>query len=151
MKNDITTKTKDFFSKILTEQAPELREAQKSKIITELSTFSVSLCRESVNGFSVDYTSAVYQLEAHKKMFLDHIDSLSITTKRLLKELEDKGVISYTMHPKTGARMVKSSSSVVYSMCEFLNSLNEFVTLFYKDVYKIEDAKEKIITQTTLF
>lgn len=151
MKNDISTHTKDIFFKIIFSNAPELTENQRQKLLLALTEASVEICRQSVSGFSQDYTKAVYELESHKKQFSDHIDSMSAYTKRLLKELEDKGVVSYDRHPKTGAKMIKSTSSVVFSMCEFLNSLNELVTLFYRDIYKIHDPKEKIITQQSLF
>jgi len=150
MKNTLKNKLFEAIEKKLDESYPEMPESDRRKLASLIQSISLKILLENMDGISKTYSETVLEMESHKKMFKDHIESMQKDYKALMEAFKRHGIVSLEIDPKTRKPMLKPRSAVAAEMVAFLNKLNSLTMSFYENVYKIEDDKD-YTTQTTLF
>jgi len=150
MKNTLKNKLFEAIEKNLDESCPEMPETDRRKLANLIQSISLEILLENMDGISKTYSETVLEMESHKKMFKDHIESMQKDCKALMEAFKRHGIVSLEIDPKTRKPMLKPRSAVAAEMVAFLNKLNSLTMSFYENVYKIEEDKD-YTTQTTLF
>jgi len=150
MKNNLKNKLFEAIEKKLDESYPEMPETDRRKLASLIQGISLEILLENMDGISKTYSETVIEMESHKKLFKDHIESMQKDSKGLMEAFKRHGIISLEIDPKTRKPMLKPRSAVAAEMVAFLNKLNSLIMSFYENVYKIEEDKDYTI-QTTLF
>jgi len=150
MKNTLKNKLFEAIEKKLDESYPEMPESDRRKLASLIQSISLKILLENMDGISKTYSETVLEMESHKKMFKDHIESMQKDCKALMEAFKRHGIVSLEIDPKTRKPMLKPRSAVAAEMVAFLNKLNSLTMSFYENVYKIEEDKD-YTTQTTLF
>jgi len=150
MKNNLKNKLFEAIEKKLDESYPEMPETDRRKLASLIQGISLEILLENMDGISKTYSETVIEMESHKKLFKDHIESMQKDCKALMEAFKRHGIVSLEIDPKTRKPMLKPRSAVAAEMVAFLNKLNSLTMSFYENVYKIEEDKD-YTTQTTLF
>ncbi len=150
MKNTLKTKLFEAIDKGLDEGYPELSESNRRKIAYLIQNTCLEILLENMDGLGKSHSEIAVEMESHKKMFKDHIETMQKDCKILMETFKKNGIVSFQLDPKTRKSMLKAKTTVVAEMVLFLNKLNELTIKFYENVYKIEEDKD-YTTQTTLF
>jgi uncharacterized protein YaaQ len=133
------------------EMLPQMPEHARRAMASRLSQIAWEAVRENTEGFSKEYVTAISEMEAHKKMFRDHIDDLQVTSKALLTEMRKHGFATTKMDRGTGKMVLVGKTTVLTGIIDFLNRLNDMVSEFYTRVYRIEPDRGEARSQIKLF
>lgn len=150
MKNTLKTKLFEAVEKSLAEVYPEIEEVKRRKIASLIQSLCSQIFIENMEGLGESHADIAVQMESHKKMFKDHIESLQKDCKSLMETFKTNGMVTVQIDPKTYKPALKAKTTVIAEMVILLNKLNELTMDFYENVYKIEESKDNNI-QTTLF
>jgi hypothetical protein len=154
MKNNLKSQNLQKFNEILEEKFPEIEEYKRRAIAHDMNEYSFLVIQESIEYFTKSHNEKVLEIEQHRKIFHDYINTLEKSVKILFDSFKKQGFIKPDIDKKTNKPILKGRTTMVDEMVDFLNKLNIIVMDFYKDIYKIqnrEDAKQIGIEQTTLF
>jgi hypothetical protein len=147
----IKNKIQSDFLREMEEMLPQMPEHALRAMASRLSNMAWEAVRENTEGFSREYVTAISEMEAHKKMFRDHIDDLQATTKSLLTEMRKHGFATTKTDPRTGKTVLVGRTTVLTGIIDFLNRLSDMVSEFYTRVYRIEPERGEGRSQIKLF
>ena len=133
----IKNKIQADFLREMEEMLPQMPEHARRAMASRLSHIAAEAVRENSEGFAREYVTAISEMEAHKKMFRDHIDDLQVSTKALLTEMRREGFATTKNDPKTGKLMLVGRTTILTGIIALLNRMNDMVSDFYTRVYKI--------------
>ncbi len=150
MKNTLKTKLFESFEEKLAEAYPDMAEHNRRNIASLMQTLSIDILIENNDGISNAYNEAIKELEAHKKLFRDHVEELQKESKNIIQILRKNGLVTTSVDRKTNRPILVGRTTVITETVAFMNKLNEFTMNFYENVYKIEE-NNSFGTQTTLF
>lgn len=150
MKNTLKNKLFETIDKKLDESYPDMTEVNRRKLAYLVQSLSLEVLFENIDGLTKSHSEMVLEMESHKKMFKDHIESMQKDCKVLMQTFKATGMVKLEIDPRTRKPMLKAKTTVVAEMVTFLNKLNDLTMNFYENVYKIEGDKD-YNTQTTLF
>ena len=150
MKNTLKNKLFETIDKKLDETYPDMTEVNRRKLAYLVQSLSLEVLFENIDGLTKSHSEMVLEMESHKKMFKDHIESMQKDCKTLMAGFKNNGMVKFEIDHKTRKPILKARTTVVAEMVTFLNKLNELTMKFYEIVYKIEEDKD-YNTQTTLF
>ena len=150
MKNTLKTKVFEAVEKSLAEVYPELPESKRRKLASLIQEDCLEIFMENMEGLGTSHAEIAVEMESHKKMFKDHIESMQKDCKSLMEAFKKNGMVSLQIDRKTRKPVLSAKTTVVAEMVAFLNRMNELTMEFYENVYKIEEDKD-FNTQTTLF
>lgn len=150
MKNTLKNKLFETIDKKLDETYPDMTEVNRRKLAYLVQSLSLEVLFENIDGLTKSHSEMVLEMESHKKMFKDHIESMQKDCKTLMATFKNTGMVKFEIDHKTRKPILKAKTTVVAEMVTFLNKLNELTMKFYENVYKIEEDKD-YNTQTTLF
>lgn len=144
-----------FVEKLDEDSLIGLSDVQKRQIANLLSTYATDVHDDNFKKLSALNKENLLALEKSRTQFIGMVNFIEKSTKTLLDGLKVQGVVKtdFDMNKKRGILMGRSS--VVTSMVNYLNTLNDLVIKFYKDIYQIEKVGEKDLErdkiQTSLF
>jgi translation elongation factor EF-1beta len=150
MKNTLKTKLFESFEEKLAQAYPDMAEHNRRNIANLMQNISIEILIENNDGITNSYNEAIKELEAHKKLFRDHVEELQKESKGIIQILRKNGLVSTSVDRKTNKPILVGRTTVITETVAFLNKMNEFTMNFYENVYKIED-NNSFGTQTTLF
>lgn len=151
MKESIRNKMISDFREILSEGHPGISESEARKIADELGGIATRLSLENAQGIAENYSHAVRELEAHKRMFREHVDDLQRVSKSLLEFFKKHGVVSVEFDTRTRRPTLKPKSTVMVGIVEYLKTLDAFIARFYSEVYRIDEKNNDERAQIKLF
>jgi hypothetical protein len=140
MKNYLKEKIFIDFLFIFEKEMPHLTEATKRKICELLVESSFLIYTSNSEGIIKQTGDSIIQLEMHRKQFKDFVDIVQKSSEKLLKTFKDEKFVEKKYDENTRTYYLKSRTRMVDEMIEFLNILNNVITTFYKEVYKIEQT-----------
>ena len=135
----------------LLQNRPGITEPEARKIADALGETASRLSLENAEGVSRNYGDAVRELEAHKRMFREHVDDLQKVSKSLLEFFKKHGVVEVEFDTRTRRPTLKPRSTVMVGIVEYLKTLDVFISRFYKEVYKIDEKNNEDRAQIKLF
>lgn len=154
MKNHLKVRMFGDFFKNLKENHQDLDEKKRYAICYDIHKVAFEIYMREIKSFSDSHNEKSLVLEQHRKEFHQYIVLIEKSVKNLLTKFKKEGFVKVEYDNKTKKPYLKGRTTMVDDMVVFLNSLNEVVMTFYKDVYKIETkqkAKEFGIEQINLF
>lgn len=151
MKESLRKKIVSDFRDWILENRPTLTEAEARKIADALGAIAVEAAYANSEGHAAAYADAVKELEAHRRRFREHVDSMQRVSKALLEFFKKEGMVTFERDFKTNRTKLKPRSRVMVGILEYLNTLDNFITEFYRDVYKIDEKNNPDRAQITLF
>ncbi len=153
MKITLKTTYHDKFMKAL-ESDQTFSLAQKRQIASLLSVEAVEVHDENFKKLTELYKELTINNEKTRSQFIGMVNFIEKSTKIIVDSFKRQSFIK--IEPKLGGKnTMVGRTAMVTDMVKYLNSLNELVINFYKDVYQIdkisdkEQEKEKI--QASLF
>jgi len=150
MKNYLKDTIFNNFLEVLENDMPQLSEATRRKLAEKLSDNSYNVYKNNSQELVKGTSQAISDLEKHRGLFKQYIDFLQTNTNKILYNFKQNGFVTKKYDNNAKKELLKGRTSMVDDMVNFLNELNDLVTLFYKDVYKI-DEPTKDNPKTTLF
>lgn len=152
MKQTTKNTLREKFLSQLERDHPNLPENQRWKIANDLADSASNMIQIQVEELSRMYNANALELEQHKKQFRDHIEFVEMKAKTLINDFRYNGFMKVE-NDRNGKAKLVGRTTMVTDMVNFLNSLNDYVMRFYKDVYKIEgnSSNEFDVKQTSLF
>ena len=150
MKNYLKDQIFNNFLQILESEMPQLTEASRRKMAEKLIDGSYSVYKENTEGIVKQTSEAISDLERHRGLFKQYIDVVQKNTNLILANFKQNGFVTKKYDEYTKKTILKGRTTMVDDMVYFLNDLNDLVSLFYKDVYKVEQTT-KDQQQITLF
>jgi hypothetical protein len=150
MKNTLKNKLFEAIEKKIDEVYPDMTEVNRRKLGYLVQGIALDILFENIDGLSKNHSETVIEMESHKKMFKEHIESMQKDCKILMTNFKNNGMVKFEIDPKTRKPLIKARSTVIAETVTFLNKLNELTMKFYENVYKIDEDKD-YNTQTTLF
>ena len=129
-------------------------DVQKRYIASKLSVEAVSVHDENFKKLTELHKELLINNEKTRSQFIGMVNFIEKSTKSLIDSFKRQGFLKVDMLPNGKGKMV-GRTSMVTDMVKYLNTLNELVINFYKDVYQIEKVsdkeKEKEKIQASLF
>ena len=119
-------------------------DVQKRYIASKLSVEAVVVHDENFKKLSELYKEVSINNEKTRSQFIGMVNFIEKSTKPLVDSFTRQGFLKVDMLPNGKKKMV-GRTSMVTDMVKFINTLNELVFNFYKDVYQIEKVSEKEI------
>lgn len=150
MKNYLKEQIFDNFLQILEADMPQLTEAGRRKMAEKLSQSAYDVYKVNSEGIIKQTSEAISDLEKHRGLFKKYIDIIQKNTNQILENFKQNGFVTKKYDEYTKKTILKGRTTMVDDMVYFLNDLNDCVTSFYKDVYKVEQTT-KDQQQITLF
>jgi len=150
MKNHLKDQIFNNFLQILETEMPQLTEATRRKMAEKLTNGSYNVYKENTDGIVKQTSEAISDLERHRGLFKKYIDVVQKNTNLILANFKQNGFVTKKYDENTKKTILKGRTTMVDDMVYFLNDLNDLVSLFYKDVYKVEETT-KDEQQITLF
>ena len=150
MKNHLKDTIFESFLGIVEEKLPEMSEAQRRRLCEALVDSSNKAYLANSKGIADQSLEAIRELEKHRAQFKNFVDDLQKGTNKLLFKFKEQGFVTKKYDPNSQKSVLKGRTTMVDDMVFYLNSLNDLVILFYKDVYKMEDTSHDT-PQITLF
>jgi len=151
MKESLKNKIVSDFRCWIAENRQGMTESEARKIADALGAIAVEAAYANSEGHAAAYADAVRELESHRRRFREHVDSMQRVSKALLDFFKKEGMVSLERDFKTNRTRLKPRSRVMVGILEYLNTLDGFVTEFYRDVYKIDEKNNPDRAQITLF
>jgi hypothetical protein len=142
MKNYLKEEIFNNFLEILENDMPQLTEATRRRLAEKLSEKSYRSYTQNTEGIVKQSKEAIIELEKHRGLFKQYIDFTQTSTNKLLYNFKQNGFVTKTYDNNTKKTILKGRTTMVDDMVYFLNELNDLVTLFYKDVYKLEETSK---------
>ena len=149
MQNNFRNEIFETFCERIADLYPELTEAQRRSIATNLSTTALALMVENGKKLREMIAEAVMHRETFVNEFQTHIDLIDKRVKEVIAKFKAEGMISVDFDSVKRKRVLKARSSVLQETVHFLNQLNDSVLNYYKKVYNIEPSSDN--PQITLF
>lgn len=140
-----------------TNQKYDLSEHQIHQIANSIVEIVNRQNEERDSGFEELYQNAVLEYENARKETHEIVSFIEKNNHLLLDELTRFGVVKTEYDSKKKKNKLVGTSKVVTKIIEFLNSLNDMVSVYYKDIYKVQDNsivennKSYLNTQRELF
>jgi hypothetical protein len=142
-----------FIEKLDEDKNIGLTDVQKRQISNLLSSYAIDVHDDNFKKLSALNQENTLTLEKSRSQFIGMINFIERSTIPLLDKLRVQGVVKVELHG--GKSKMVGRSSVVTDMVKYINTLNELVIKFYKDIYQIEKVsdkdKEKDKIQASLF
>jgi len=142
-----------FIEKLNEDKNITLSDVQKRNIATLLSTYAIEVHDENFKKLSALNQENTLILEKSRSQFIGMINFIERTTNPLIEKLKVQGVVKVDI--SGGKSKMVGRSSVVTEMVKYINTLNDLVINFYRDIYQIEKVtdkdKEKDKIQASLF
>jgi hypothetical protein len=153
MKNILKNSYYDKFLESL-EDDQVFTDVQKRYIANKLAFEAITIHDENFKKLSESYKELLINNEKTRSQFIGMVNFIEKSTKPLVDSFTRQGFLKVDMLPNGKKKMV-GRTSMVTDMVKFINTLNELVFNFYKDVYQIEKVsdkeKEKDKIQASLF
>jgi len=140
MKNYLKDQIFNNFLEILEADMPQLTEAGRRKLADKLCQSSYDVYKLNSEGIVKQTSEAISDLERHRGLFKQYIDTLQRNTNKILDNFKQNGFVTKKYDEYTKKTILKGRTTMVDDMVYFLNDLNDCVTSFYKDVYKVEQT-----------
>lgn len=144
-----------FFEKLNEDSLVELTDVQKRQIANLLSTYATDVHDDNFKKLSALNKENVLAIEKSRTQFIGMVNFIEKSTKTLLDGLKVQGLVKTDFDMTKKRTTLMGRSSVVTDMVKYLNSLNDLVIKFYKDIYQIEKVSEKDVErdkiQSSLF
>ncbi len=140
--------TKDEFEAALHERGIGLTEHQAHVIACMMSEKAVESARQNYEDLSKIIADLTKEYEQTRNHYREHVESLQSGTKKVMESLHKQGMVHFETNPKTRRRELKCRTSVLKSVVDFMNTIDDDVMDFFEKVYKIEDDGK---VQTSLF
>lgn len=150
MKNYLKDTIFNNFLEILENDMPQLSEATRRKLAEKLTDNSYNVYKNNSQELVKNSSQAIIELEKHRGLFKQYIDFLQTNTNKILYNFKQNGFVTKKYDNNAKKEVLKGRTTMVDDMVYFLNELNDLVTLFYRDVYKIDEGSNDK-QQTTLF
>lgn len=150
MKNHLKEQIFDNFLQILEVAMPQLTEAARRKIAEKLCQSAYDVYKVNSEGIVKQSSEAIVDLEKHRALFKKYIDFTQTSVNKILSNFKQNGFVTKKYDEYTKKTILKGRTTMVDDMVYFLNDLNDLVSLFYKEVYKVEQTT-KDQQQITLF
>jgi hypothetical protein len=129
-------------------------DVQKRYIANKLSVEAVNVHDENFKKLSDLHKELLINSEKTRSQFVGMVNFIEKSTKPLVDSFTRQGFLKVEALPNGKKKMV-GRTTMVTDMVQYLNTLNELVFNFYKDVYQIdkvdEKEKEKEKIQASLF
>ena len=142
-----------FIEKLDEDKNIGLSDVQKRQISNLLSSYAIEVHDDNFKKLSALNQENTLILEKSSSQFIGMINFIERTTNPLIDKLRVQGVVKVELHG--GKSKMVGRSSVVTEMVKYINTLNELVINFYRDIYQIEKVsdkeKEKEKIQSSLF
>lgn len=151
MKESVKNKIVSDFRAWMDHNYPDMPEHRRRGLAAALGGMAAEAALANADGMARSYTEVVREMEVHKRMFREHVDSLQTISKSLLDFLRKEGVVAIERDMRTRRAAIKPKSRVMVGVVEYLNELDGFITRFYRDVYRIEQKNNEDRSQITLF
>lgn len=153
MKNTLKNSFFDKFMESM-EKEQSFTEVQKRYICNKLAIEAVQVHDENFKKLSELHKELSINNEKTRSQFIGMVNFIEKSTKPLVDSFTRQGFLKVDMLPNGKKKMV-GRTSMVTDMVKFINTLNELVFNFYKDVYQIDKVsdkeKEKEKIQPSLF
>lgn len=150
MKNYLKDEIFNNFLQILDTDMPQLSEATRRKMAEKLCESSYGVYKLNSEGIVKQSSEAITELEKHRALFKQYIDFTQNNVNKILTKFKENGFVTKKYDENAHKTILKGRTAMVDDMVYFLNDLNDLVSLFYKDVYKVEQTT-KDQQQITLF
>ena len=149
MQNNFRNEIFETFCDRLADLYPELTEAQRRSIATNLSTTALALMVENGKKLREMIAEAVMNRETFVNEFQTHIDLIDKRVKEVIAKFKAEGMVSVDYDSVKRRKVLKARTSVLQETCTFLNQLNDSVLNYYKKVYNLEPSSDN--PQISLF
>ena len=143
MKNTLKNSFYDKFIESMTDEQ-SFTEVQKRYISNKLAIEAVGIHDENFKKLSELHKELSINNEKTRSQFIGMVNFIEKSSKPIFDSFLRQGFLKVDMLPNGKKRMI-GRTSVVADMVKFVNTLNELVFNFYKDVYQIEKVDEKEI------
>jgi hypothetical protein len=146
----------DFYNKFLDslEGDAAFNELQKRYIASKLSVEAIQVHDENFKKLRDLHKELLINSEKTRSQFIGMVNFIEKSTKPLIDSFTRQGFLKVEALPN-GKKKLTGRTSMVNDMIKYVNTLNELVYNFYKDVYQIdkvdEKEKEKEKIQASLF
>lgn len=140
MKNHLKDTIFESFLGIVEEKLPEMSEAQKRRLCDALVDSAHNTYLANSKGIVDQSLESIRELEKHRAQFKKFVDELQKGTNKLLLKFKEDGFVTKKYDPNSQKSVLKGRTTMVDDMVYYLNSLNDLVILFYKEVYKVEET-----------
>jgi len=122
---------------------PDLKEADRRDKAHELTELYHVHLNRTVALLGEQKNNAVHDYEQNRKMFMDMILMIQKQSEFILKMMKEKGLMTLDFDKVKNKSIMKARTTVVAELVTFLNTLNDEVIRFYKDVYKVKEEQER--------
>jgi len=143
MKNTLKNSFYDKFIKSM-EEEKSFTEVQKRYISNKLAIDAVDVHDENFKKLSELHRELSINNEKTRSQFIGMVNFIEKSTKPMFDSFKRQGFIKVNTSVN-GKNNLVGKTTMVTDMVKFLNTLNELVFNFYKDVYQIEKVDEKEI------
>lgn len=143
MKNILKNEFYDKFLECLKDDQA-FSDLQKRYIASKLCVEAVDVHDENFKKLSELYKDVSINNEKTRSQFLGMVNFIEKSTKPLVDSFTRQGFLKVDVLPNGKKKMV-GRTTMVTDMVKYLNTLNELVFNFYKDVYQIDKVSDKEI------
>lgn len=141
MKNTLKNCFYDKFIESM-ENEQSFTEVQKRYISNKLAIDAVAIHDENFKKLSELHKELSINNEKTRSQFIGMVNFIEKSTKPIFDSFKKQGFIKVGASVN-GKNNLVGRTTMVTDMVKFLNTLNELVFNFYKDVYQIEKVDEK--------
>jgi hypothetical protein len=141
MKNTLKNSFYDKFIESM-EDEQSFTEVQKRYISNKLAIEAVGIHDENFKKLSELHSELSINNEKTRSQFIGMVNFIEKSTKPMFDSFKRQGFVKVNAS-LNGKNNLVGKTTMVTDMVKFLNTLNELVFNFYKDVYQIEKVDEK--------